>query len=58
MIGERDRAKAILFCLEQANKDDVVLIAGKGHENYQLIQGRRLAFSDRDFVREFLAQAA
>ncbi len=55
---ERDRAKAILFCLERANKDDVVLIAGKGHEDYQLIEGRRVVFSDRDFVRKFLAQAA
>ncbi|MBL1432334.1 MAG: UDP-N-acetylmuramoyl-L-alanyl-D-glutamate--2,6-diaminopimelate ligase [Gammaproteobacteria bacterium] len=54
----RDRAKAILFCLEQAKKEDVVLIAGKGHEDYQLIGNERLAFSDRELVREFMAQAA
>ncbi len=52
---ERDRTKAIWFCLEQAGKEDVVLVAGKGHEGYQVIGDQRLLFSDRDVVREFLA---
>ena len=55
---QRDRAKAILSCLKQAKKGDVVLVAGKGHEDYQLVGDQRLVFSDRDFVREFMAQAA
>ncbi|PCH61189.1 MAG: UDP-N-acetylmuramoyl-L-alanyl-D-glutamate--2,6-diaminopimelate ligase [Gammaproteobacteria bacterium] len=55
---QRDRAKAILSCLEQAKQGDVVLVAGKGHEAYQLMGDQRLVFSDRDFVREFMAQAA
>ncbi|MBL1292427.1 MAG: UDP-N-acetylmuramoyl-L-alanyl-D-glutamate--2,6-diaminopimelate ligase [Thiotrichales bacterium] len=55
---ERDRAKAIIYGLEQAGIDDVVLIAGKGHEDYQLIGDQRVAFSDRDFVHKFMAQAA
>ncbi|MDX1491225.1 MAG: UDP-N-acetylmuramoyl-L-alanyl-D-glutamate--2,6-diaminopimelate ligase [Pseudohongiellaceae bacterium] len=43
---ERDRAKAIAFAIEQAKSGDVVLIAGKGHETYQDVNGNRMAFSD------------
>ncbi|MFT3757314.1 UDP-N-acetylmuramoyl-L-alanyl-D-glutamate--2,6-diaminopimelate ligase [Thauera sp.] len=41
-----DRARAIAFAVAEAAADDVVLIAGKGHEPYQEIHGRRLPFSD------------
>jgi UDP-N-acetylmuramoyl-L-alanyl-D-glutamate--2,6-diaminopimelate ligase len=41
-----DRASAIAWAIADAGDDDVVLIAGKGHENYQLIGDRRLDFSD------------
>lgn len=41
-----DRATAIAWAIEQAADEDVILIAGKGHENYQLIGGTRLDFSD------------
>jgi UDP-N-acetylmuramoyl-L-alanyl-D-glutamate--2,6-diaminopimelate ligase len=43
---ELDRMRAIELALAQAQPADVVLIAGKGHENYQEIAGKRLAFSD------------
>lgn len=43
---ERDRAAAIAMAISRASTGDVVLIAGKGHENYQDINGRKLAFSD------------
>jgi len=43
---ERDRAKAIVVAISRAAAGDVVLIAGKGHENYQDINGRKLPFSD------------
>jgi UDP-N-acetylmuramyl tripeptide synthase len=43
---EPDRMRAIELALAQAQPADVVLIAGKGHENYQEIAGKRLAFSD------------
>jgi UDP-N-acetylmuramoyl-L-alanyl-D-glutamate--2,6-diaminopimelate ligase len=43
---EPDRAKAIAKAIEGATAGDVVLIAGKGHEDYQDIAGRRLPFSD------------
>jgi UDP-N-acetylmuramoyl-L-alanyl-D-glutamate--2,6-diaminopimelate ligase len=44
----RDRAAAIEQAVAWAAAQDVVLIAGKGHETYQEIQGRRLPFSDLD----------
>jgi UDP-N-acetylmuramoyl-L-alanyl-D-glutamate--2,6-diaminopimelate ligase len=49
---ERDRRKAIALALEAARRGDVVLVAGKGHETYQEIAGRRLDFDDRKVVRE------
>lgn len=46
----RDRAGAIRHAVEQAGPEDVVLVAGKGHETAQQIGGRTLPFSDRDAV--------
>jgi len=43
---ERDRAKAIALAISRAAAGDVVLIAGKGHENYQDINGQKIPFSD------------
>jgi UDP-N-acetylmuramoyl-L-alanyl-D-glutamate--2,6-diaminopimelate ligase len=43
-----DRATAILAAVKQAGKQDVILLAGKGHEPYQEIKGRKLPFSDAD----------
>jgi len=51
---ETDRAVAIDQALRAADPADVVLIAGKGHENYQEIAGRRLPFSDHDQARAAL----
>ncbi len=48
---EPDRRAAIGQALESAGVDDLVVVAGKGHEDYQEIGGRRLPFSDRDIVR-------
>jgi UDP-N-acetylmuramyl-tripeptide synthetase len=41
-----DRAQAIAYAIQQAKTQDVVLLAGKGHEDTQEIQGRKLPFSD------------
>ena len=38
--------------LEAANPGDIVLVAGKGHETYQEIQGQKIPFDDREVVRE------
>jgi UDP-N-acetylmuramoyl-L-alanyl-D-glutamate--2,6-diaminopimelate ligase len=51
---EEDRAAAIHRAVREAGREDVVLIAGKGHETYQEIAGRRLPFSDVDVARTAL----
>ena len=51
---ELDRAKAIRIALEQASKGDVVLLAGKGHETYQIFKDRTIHFDDRESAREAL----
>jgi UDP-N-acetylmuramoyl-L-alanyl-D-glutamate--2,6-diaminopimelate ligase len=55
---ERDRAAAIAHALDGAAADDVVLIAGKGHEPYQEIGGRRLPFDDHAVARSLLEARA
>lgn len=50
-----DRKDAIHQALSQADKQDIVLIAGKGHEAYQQIGMKRFAFSDQDVVRAFMS---
>ena len=41
-----DRAAAIAWAIDNAGDDDAVLVAGKGHESYQIVAGERIAFSD------------
>jgi len=53
-----DRATAIRHALASAATDDVVLVAGKGHEDYQIVGAERRAFSDRAVIRAFRASAA
>lgn len=50
-----DRKKAILAALESISKKEIVLIAGKGHEEYQEIKGVKNPFSDFDIVSNFKA---
>ena len=45
-----DRKEAIKLAYELAGDGDVILLAGKGHENYQLICGERLPFSEREIL--------
>lgn len=49
-----DRKEAIKEALFSAEADDLVLIAGKGHENYQIFADHTIHFSDREIVAEFL----
>lgn len=53
-----DRAAAIAWTIEQAVADDIVLIAGKGHESFQLRGGERLEFSDYGAARANLVAKA
>jgi UDP-N-acetylmuramoyl-L-alanyl-D-glutamate--2,6-diaminopimelate ligase len=50
-----DRAAAILSAIRHAAKPDVILLAGKGHEPYQEIKGRKMPFSDADHAALALA---
>jgi UDP-N-acetylmuramoyl-L-alanyl-D-glutamate--2,6-diaminopimelate ligase len=52
--AEPDRAAAIALALQEAEPQDVVLIAGKGHEDYQETAGERRPFSDLAQAREAL----
>lgn len=49
-----DRAQAIEAALSKAQHNDIVLVAGKGHEDYQLIGTEKRHFSDQETVRAFL----
>jgi len=53
-LVEPDRRAAIAAALAEAAPDDTVLIAGKGHEDYQLVGDRRLPFDDRSVAAEQL----
>ncbi len=55
---ERDRAKAIADAAAQARPGDVVLIAGKGHEDYQIYGTERRHFSDRELALALTGRAA
>jgi UDP-N-acetylmuramoyl-L-alanyl-D-glutamate--2,6-diaminopimelate ligase len=51
---EPDRKKAIELAIESTEKDDIILIAGKGHEDYQIIGKQKFHFSDKEIARECL----
>ncbi len=52
---EPDRETAIRKALKEARKGDIVLIAGKGHETYQIYGDRSIPFDDREMVRRYLS---
>jgi UDP-N-acetylmuramoyl-L-alanyl-D-glutamate--2,6-diaminopimelate ligase len=51
---EPDRKKAIALAIESAQKNDVVIIAGKGHENYQIVGKQKFPFSDQQIALDLL----
>ena len=57
VISIPDRREAIRTACMLAQKDDVILIAGKGHENYQEIKGVKHHFDDKEVVHEIFGQA-
>jgi UDP-N-acetylmuramoyl-L-alanyl-D-glutamate--2,6-diaminopimelate ligase len=52
-----NRKEAIEYGLSEANSGDIFIIAGKGHESYQLEKGKKTYFSDMDVVKNFLENA-
>jgi UDP-N-acetylmuramoyl-L-alanyl-D-glutamate--2,6-diaminopimelate ligase len=55
VVVEPDRRVAIRRALDAAEPGDVVIIAGKGHETYQEVAGRRLSFDDAVEARDALS---
>ena len=58
VVVQRDRARAIALAIAEAGPDDVVLVAGKGHEPYQEIDGIRHPFDDTEVARDLLRARA
>jgi len=57
-LMEADRRRAIQIALDWANPGDVILIAGKGHEDYQILGSQKIHFDDREVARdEMIARA-
>ncbi|WP_246804376.1 glutamate ligase domain-containing protein [Desulfosarcina cetonica] len=54
-LVEPDRRAAIVLAIDAAQPHDTVLIAGKGHETYQILAGETIHFDDREVAREVLA---
>ncbi|MEE3893832.1 UDP-N-acetylmuramoyl-L-alanyl-D-glutamate--2,6-diaminopimelate ligase [Priestia megaterium] len=51
-----DRAEAIRYAVEAAHADDVIVIAGKGHETYQIIGKKVFDFDDREVARKMIEE--
>jgi UDP-N-acetylmuramoyl-L-alanyl-D-glutamate--2,6-diaminopimelate ligase len=51
---EPDRTRAIEMAIDEAAPGDIVLLAGKGHENYQVLKDRTIEFEEREIVRRAL----
>ena len=51
-----DRKEAIRYCLENAEKGDIIVLAGKGHEDYQEIRGVKHPMDERRLVRDVLKE--
>ena len=51
-----DRKEAIKYCIENAKDGDIILLCGKGHEDYQEINGERHPFDERVIIKEILKE--
>ena len=49
-----DRKEAIRYCMENAKDGDIVVLAGKGHEDYQEIKGVKYPMDERVLIQEIL----
>ena len=52
------RERAVREAIQQANINDLVLLAGKGHEDYQEIGRKRVHYSDRELVQQVFGEVA
>ena len=58
VMVEHQREAAIRLALRQAGAGDLVLVAGKGHEDYQIIGKQKLMYSDRETVAQLVKEPA
>ena len=56
-IRIENREKAILFALNQAEQGEILLLAGKGHENYSIDKNGKHAFSEKEIIQKWLTSA-
>ena len=57
-IVMEDRRQAIRYALDMAQAGDVIVVAGKGHETYQEINGVKHHFDDREIVEDYLREGS
>ena len=50
-----NRREAIEYAMDIGQKDDIIVLCGKGHETYQDIMGKKIHFDEREVVAEYLA---
>lgn len=55
-VAIENRKEAIRYALTNAQKDDVIILAGKGHETYQIIGNKVIPFDEREIVKEILSE--
>ena len=51
-----DRREAIAHVISRAEDGDLIVLAGKGHEDYQEIKGKKYPMDEREIIREILKQ--
>lgn len=51
---EENRAIAIMKGIQKCDKSDILLVLGKGHEEYQIIKGNKIHFSDREIIEDLI----
>ncbi len=51
-----NRAQAVRYTIDIAKKDDIIVLLGKGHEQYQEIMGRKLPLDEREILRNYLTE--
>ncbi len=54
MFIHQDRRKAIEFALKNAKENDIILLAGKGHETQQIVKGEKIPMDERKIIKELL----
>ena len=49
-----ERTDAIKYAIDMANKNDIIVLAGKGHETYQEINGKKYPFDEREIIKKLM----